>query len=102
MSTKETVNLRIAGKDHALSCDPKDAPGLAAAAQEVERRVQKLREAQPQISSERAITLAALDIAFEASKGQSGGIGAAESAKVETLNRRLDEALDRLQGALDL
>ena len=101
MSDKETVNLRIAGKDHALSCDPNDAPVLAAAAQEVERRVQKLREAQPQISSERAITLAALDIAFESAKGGKLG-GGVDSGKVEQLNRRLDEALDRLQGALDL
>lgn len=101
MSVRETVTLRIAGKDHTLSCDPADAPGLAAAAQEVERRVQRLREAQPQISSERAMALAALDIAFEASKAGAGE-PTANPAQVERLNRRLDEALDRLQGALDL
>ena len=100
MSNRETVTLRIAGKDHTLACDPSDAPSLAAAAQEVERRVHKLREAQPQLSSERAITLAALDIAFESAKGGSGG--SAYPSRISKINERLDDALDRLQGALDL
>ena len=98
MSQRETVTLRLAGKDHTLACDPSDAPGLAAAAQEVERRVHKLREAQPQLSSERAITLAALDIAFEASKNKSSG--GADPQRIQQINQRLDDALDRLQGAL--
>ncbi len=100
MSNRETVTLRIAGKDHTLACDPCDAPGLAAAAQEVERRVHKLREAQPQLSSERAITLAALDIAFESARGGSGN--SADPSRISKINERLDDALDRLQGALDL
>ena len=102
--TRETLTIRMAGKDHQLSCQPEDAPGLAAAAHEVESRVQKLRKAQPSITSERALALAALDIAFESAKSGTlipTAVDAESEAKVQAMNHKLDQALARLGQSLE-
>lgn len=104
MSDKQTLTLRIAGKDHTLSCDPEDAAGLAAAAQAVDQRVAKLRASNSQIPSERAMALAALDIAFEYAKLQQQPPSQAgvSHERIERLNQRLDQAIESIQGALDV
>ena len=105
MSDKQTISVRIAGKDHKLTCDPSDAASLAAAAQAVDMRVEKLRSGNGQITSERAMALAALDIAFEYAKLTQGGVGlgpSVDEGRIEKLNRRLDQAIESIQGALDV
>lgn len=102
MSDKQKITLRIAGKDHVLSCSPEDASGLAAAAHSVDQRVSQLRSANAQITSERAIALAALDIAFEHAKLQQATAApdsgtAINHAKIEQLNQRLDKAIASIQ-----
>ncbi|QGG79300.1 cell division protein ZapA [Litorivicinus lipolyticus] len=104
MSDKQTISVRIAGKDHKLSCEPQDAASLAAAAQAVDMRVEKLRASSSQITSERAMALAALDIAFEYAKlTQSGhSHSTVDAGRIEKLNQRLDQAIESIQGALDV
>ena len=96
--SKEPITLHIAGKEHKLTCLPEDAPDLAAAAQEVDRRVDVLRSASNTLSSEKAIALAALDLAFELTKNRR----APSAATSPAASKKIDDAISRLQGALDL
>lgn len=96
--SKEAITLYIAGKEHKLTCSAEDAPELAAAAQEVDRRVEVLRSAGSTLSSEKVIALAALDLAFELTKARRSPAAATSPAA----SKKLDDAINRLQGALDL
>lgn len=105
MSTKEQITVRIAGREHTLNCAPEDGADLAAAALEVDRRVQTLKQSNATLSSEKAIALASLDIAFELTRTRRGApvpSPSTSSADTDVLSQKLDEVAKRLQGALDV
>ena len=94
-SPNVTVSLRILGKEYRLACPPGEREALLTAAEDLERRMNAVRDSGRVIGSERIAVLAALEVAHELLTLKRGrhDEDVAVAERIRGLQRRIEEAL---------
>lgn len=91
------MKLRVGRQDFRVSCDAGEEELMMLAASRVAREMDEARSRYGAADGERAATMAALRVAFEAEKKKSGGVAelGAEGVKIALLSKRIRASLAR-------
>ncbi|GAA5236739.1 cell division protein ZapA [Verticiella sediminum] len=100
----ERLDVTILGREYSLACTPGERDSVVAAAQHVDRTMQRLRDAsKPGTSAERVAIMAALQLAAELLATPVSGSGDSDFAlgdykrKIEDMQRDIDAVLPNVQ-----
>lgn len=101
MSQPHTVTVKILDKDYQVACPEEQEMALISSAKYLDKQMRSIRETGKVIGLERIAVMAALNISYEllqgAESGEARGGDAPEPGAVESLNRKLDDALYQLR-----
>ena len=100
MNQPNTVTVKILDKDYQVACPEEQESELVVSAKYLDKQMRSIRETGKVIGLERIAVMAALNISYEllqASEHSDSGAPAPEPGAVESLNRKLDDALYQLR-----
>ena len=100
MSQANTVTVKILDKDYQVACPEEQEAELVVSAKYLDKQMRSIRETGKVIGLERIAVMAALNISYEllqASEHGDGDRAAPETGAVESLTRKLDDALYQLR-----
>ena len=100
MSQAHTVTVKILDKDYQVACPEDQEAELVVSAKYLDKQMRSIRETGKVIGLERIAVMAALNISYEllqASESSSSERPAPDSGAVDSLNRKLDDALYQLR-----
>ncbi len=101
MSQPNTVTVKILDKDYQVACPEEQEVALVSSAKYLDKQMRSIRETGKVIGLERIAVMAALNISYELLQGAEGGDGKSaeppEPGAVESLSRKLDDALYQLR-----
>ncbi|KZX56107.1 hypothetical protein A3709_06900 [Halioglobus sp. HI00S01] len=103
MNQPHTVTVKILDKDYQVACPEEQEAELVVSAKYLDKQMRSIRETGKVIGLERIAVMAALNISYELLQASEGGEGklaiAPEPAPgaVDSLNRKLDDALYQLR-----
>lgn len=101
MKSANTVSVKILDKDYQVACPEEQQADLIVSARYLDKQMRSIRDSGKVIGLERIAVMAALNISYEllqaseqAGNNQAGG---ADDGDVQSLNRKLDDALYQLR-----
>lgn len=100
MSQAHTVTVKILDKDYQVACPEEQEAELVVSAKYLDKQMRSIRETGKVIGLERIAVMAALNISYEllqASEGGNADAPAPQASAVDSLNRKLDDALYQLR-----
>lgn len=100
MSQAHTVTVKILDKDYQVACPEEQEAELVVSAKYLDKQMRAIRETGKVIGLERIAVMAALNISYELLQASEGGNSEAETpdpGAVDSLNRKLDDALYQLR-----
>lgn len=100
MSQAHTVTVKILDKDYQVACPEDQEAELVVSAKYLDKQMRSIRETGKVIGLERIAVMAALNISYEllqASENSGAERPAPETSAVDSLNRKLDDALYQLR-----
>lgn len=99
MSQPHTVTVKILDKDYQVACPEEQEAQLVVSAKYLDKQMRSIRETGKVIGLERIAVMAALNISYELLQASEGGESRAapETGAVDSLNRKLDDALYQLR-----
>ena len=100
MNQPNTVTVKILDKDYQVACPEEQESELVVSAKYLDKQMRSIRETGKVIGLERIAVMAALNISYEllqASEQSDSEPPAPEPGAVESLNRKLDDALYQLR-----
>ena len=100
MSQPNTVTVKILDKDYQVACPEEQESELVVSAKYLDKQMRGIRETGKVIGLERIAVMAALNISYEllqASEHGESPVAEPDSGAVESLNRKLDDALYQLR-----
>lgn len=87
------MEVTIMGQSYLLGCPEGGEAALSAAVAHVDREMSAIRDAGKVKARERIAVLAALNLAYQLVEAPAAGPASAPTPELDTLVRRLDEAL---------
>lgn len=100
MSQAHTVTVKILDKDYQVACPEDQEAELVVSAKYLDKQMRSIRETGKVIGLERIAVMAALNISYEllqAAEGGSAEAAAPDPNAVDSLSRKLDDALYQLR-----
>ena len=101
MSQPHTVTVKILDKDYQVACPEEQEAALVSSAKYLDKQMRSIRETGKVIGLERIAVMAALNICYELLQAAEGSEAKAgdlpQAGAVESLNRKLDDALYQLR-----
>ncbi len=99
MIQAHTVTVKILDKDYQVACPEEQEAELIASARYLDKQMRGIRESGKVIGLERIAVMAALNISYELLQASEGGGDPAspDASAVDSLNRKLDDALYQLR-----
>ncbi len=101
MSPPHTVTVKILDKEYQVACPEEQEAELVVSSKYLDKQMRTIRDSGKVIGLERIAVMAALNISYELLQASEQGGGeqaaAADSATVERINRKLDDALYKLR-----
>lgn len=98
MNVSQTLQVIILDKEYQVSCPTDEREALLRSADELDRRMRRIRASGGVIGLERIAIMAALNLTYELLQSQRDlQISEQTSHSLEQLNSRLDEALQTLE-----
>lgn len=100
MSQANTVTVKILDKDYQVACPEEQEAELVSSAKYLDKQMRGIRETGKVIGLERIAVMAALNISYELLQASDHGHAnqsSPESGAVDSLNRKLDDALYQLR-----
>jgi len=95
MTSNNTVNIKIMGKDYMVACDEDEQLGLIRSAEYLNRKMSEIRDSGKIIGTDRIAVMAALNIAHELLNQENSG-DASQSAirnRIMSLSNKIEDAL---------
>lgn len=89
------VSVRILDKEYRISCAPDEEVGLREAARLLDQQMREIRQTGRILGADRIAVMAALNIAYDLAKTQSG-----KTPEEQDLGRRLEDLQKRLGATL--
>ena len=100
MSPAHTVTVKILDKDYQVACPEEQEAELVVSAKYLDKQMRAIRETGKVIGLERIAVMAALNISYELLQASEGGgteTTTPDAGAVDSLNRKLDDALYQLR-----
>jgi cell division protein ZapA len=96
MSTSEPVNIHVLDREYTIGVEPDARDSLIAAARLLDSKMREVRGSNRMAAVDRIAVLAALNLAHELQqlREQSQGVQQDTAMLIESLQRKLDGALD--------
>lgn len=94
MKPDTRVNVSILDKEYQVTCPIEERAALFSAAQELDARMRKVRNAGAVIGADRIAVMVALNLCHELQQAQTGEGAKASSSALEHIVQRLDQALN--------
>ena len=100
MSQAHTVTVKILDKDYQVACPEDQEAELVVSAKYLDKQMRSIRETGKVIGLERIAVMAALNISYELLQASETGTAerpGPDAGAVDSLNRKLDDALYQLR-----
>ena len=100
MNQPHTVTVKILDKDYQVACPEEQESELVVSAKYLDKQMRSIRETGKVIGLERIAVMAALNISYELLQASEHGHSEAQApdpGAVESLSRKLDDALYQLR-----
>ncbi len=100
MSQAHTVTVKILDKEYQVACPAEQEAELVVSAKYLDKQMRSIRETGKVIGLERIAVMAALNISYELLQASEGGnteAAAPDTGALDSLNRKLDDALYQLR-----
>ena len=98
----QTVTVFILDKEYQVSCKADEVAALRESAQYLDRKMREIKSGSTVLGLDRIAVMAALNIAndFLLESQKTKGVVAAQADEIQSLNGKLDRALDRLRAGV--